>query len=331
MNNISSSAEARKLLNRVGVADCHCDTVGRFSDSREIYDFKSLNETGHIDLPRLQAGKVRVQFFAICVPKLCGSLKETLKYIELYFQNMELCKDKMGHVNCFSDLQLISDRGQIGGLLFLEGGEAIEDDILILHLLHRLGIRGASLTWNYRNRLADGVSEESTRGGLTRMGKEVIKTMQSLGMILDLSHLSKRGFLHAINEVTKPPMVSHANSYALCPHPRNLNDIQLKKLARAGGLIGLSFYPRFISDKKSEVSLDDLLDHFVHIVSLIGAEHLCLGSDFDGINGTVKELYDCSCYPLLVEGMLKRGFSTGEVEMIVSGNVMRFLKETLKP
>ncbi len=324
-------SQAFKILKASGVVDCHCDTICNFIPSQDNkYLFSKENNVGHIDLPRLEKGNIRVQFFAVCSKGIgCGGMKETFRMIELYHQNIEENNHRIGHVSSFSDIRALNEQGKIAAILTLEGGEVIDGDLIILKLLYRLGVRSLSLTWNYRNQLADGILEEITRGGLTSKGREVIKIMESMGMIVDLAHLSSRGFFDAMSIIKKPPLVSHANAGAICANPRNLKDEQLKLLAENKGVIGITLYPIFITDNINDCNLNRLLDHFVHIASLIGVEHLGLGSDFDGIDLTMDEVYDCTGYHKLIEGLISRGFSLPEVELIIQGNVLKLLRENI--
>lgn len=322
--------QAYEICKAQGIADCHCDTICHFMHEND-YKFSRENSFGHIDLPRLEKGNVKVQLFAMCTETINGGgLKKTLQMIEKYHQNIDHCNDRIGHIKNFSDISILNGRGKIASILTIEGaGEALEGDLKFLYLFYRLGVRSLSLTWNYRNQLADGVYEEITGGGITRKGREVIKVMESLGMILDLAHLSSHGFYDAINIINKPPLVSHANARTLCENPRNLNDEQLKLLAEKNGVIGISFYPLFICENRKECNMERLLDHFVHIASEIGVQHLALGSDFDGIDMTLKELYDCTQYHRLIAGLLSRGFSASEIELIIKDNILRLLEKNL--
>ena len=205
------------------------------------------------------------------------------------------------------DLDEAEANGKVACLLALGGAEPLCGNLDLLPLFFRLGVRCISLTWNGRNCFADGCAEEITGGGLTRSGRLLLSRMEELGIILDLSHLSRAGFLDALALTTRPPLVSHANCHRLCEHPRNLTDKQLKLLAEKGGVVGINFYPQFITGTDT-ASLDQLIDHFVHAASVAGVEHVGIGSDFDGISNSVEQLDNAACYPALLAGLHRRRF-----------------------
>lgn len=311
------------------IADCHCDTLWMFE--RDEYRFELHNSSGHLDLPRLRFGKVALQFFAVCTagPKNGGSyLHQALHYLTLYERGLRKNFDHLQPLLKRHDLQQAGENGKIACLLALEGAEPLCDDLDLLPLFYRLGVRCISLTWNNRNCFADGCGEELTGGGLTRLGRKLVTRMGEYGIILDLAHISKAGFRDAIELVERPPLVSHANAARLCEHPRNLSDEQLKLVAERGGVIGICFYPLFITGGET-ARLDQLIDHFVHVASTVGINHVGIGSDFDGIPKSTDQLEDASCYPVLIEGLLKRGFNTREVALIAGENVKRLVEKNL--
>lgn len=311
------------------IADCHCDTVWHFN--RNDYRFTSINSGRHVDLPRLLEGRVRVQFFAVCVAAETDQplqLQESLRYITRYHNCLAENAANLHSVEQHRDLEVAEKEGKIACLLALEGAEPLNGSLELLELFYKLGVRCISLTWNSRNRFADGCGEEVTGGGLTQLGRQIIPLISKLGIVLDLAHLSTWGFFDALELYDRPPLVSHTNARALNDHPRNLTDEQFKAVASKGGVVGLSFYPPFVSGRES-AGLDQLLDHFVHAAAIIGVEHVAIGSDFDGISVTVAQLEDASRYGALVEALYRRGFQEREVELITIGNVQRLLNGIL--
>lgn len=323
MNNIW---EERTLQNE-GIIDAHCDTVHFFSQAKGPYFFSERNVLAQVDLPRMEAGNIKVQFFALYIEpeyKPCRALKRCLQLLDQFYKTMETCKEKIEVIYNFQELRSVNKEGKIAAVITVEGGEALEGDIAVLRILYRLGVRGLGLTWNQRNQIADGVWERDTAGGLTRFGRKVIKEMNKLGMIIDLAHIAERGFQDVLELTERPVIVSHANARAICDHPRNLTDHQLKMLSENGGVIGLSFYPAFICH--NDPSLARLLDHFEHVAEIAGIDHLGIGTDFDGMENTfLKELPDVSSLYLLVDGLLKRGFKKEEINKILWGNFLRII------
>ncbi|MGI6097749.1 MAG: dipeptidase [Dethiobacteria bacterium] len=323
--------EAYKLHREIGVIDSHCDTVGLFENKKIGYNFNLWNEIGHLDLPRMEAGGVKVQFFAVYIEpenKPHTSLHRTLQLIDTYYETLKGLEERIVPVTDFGTLKQVLEGQKIASILAIEGGEAIETDLRLLRMLYRLGVRSFGLTWNQRNQIADGIDERESGGGLTRFGFSVIRELNKLGMLIDLAHLSEAGFWDVLETSADPVIVSHANAYTICNHPRNLKDQQLKALAEAGGVIGLSVYEDFI--KESNADLDSLADHFAHIASLIGVEHIGIGSDFDGIDRPVKGLEDVTKLPNLTAALLKRGFSKADMKKILRDNYLQLFNKVLK-
>jgi membrane dipeptidase len=244
-----------------------------------------------------------------------SALRSTLLLAEKLLEQMEEYSDYLYIVKCKEDILKNRNNNKIGCLMHLEGAECLGTDKDILSVLYRLGLRSAGLTWNYRNLLADGIGEESG-GGLSGKGKMITRAMEDMGIILDLAHISEKGYYDALDEYQKPILVSHANARALCPHPRNLNDHQLKALAEHGGVIGLNQVANFVAEK--DPTVDKFIDHITYVSELIGVEYIALGSDFDGAEHMV--LNDVTGYKLLPEELAKRGFSEAEIQKILSEN-----------
>ena len=312
------------------IVDGHCDTVRLFALKRKAYNFKKQNNNGHIDLPRLRAGGVKLQVFALYIEeqhKPVGSLKRSLQLLDLLYKNIEHCRKDIAFICNRSDLDELENNNKVGALICIEGGEALEGEATVLRMLFRLGVRGLGLTWNQENQLAVGVGNGVGGRGLSAIGRKVIREMNELGMLVDLAHINEKGFYEALETSSKPVIVSHANSRKLCNHQRNLSDQQLKSLAAAGGVIGLSFCPDFVDEKRATV--ERLLDHFVHVGAVAGVDHLGFGSDFDGIEDVIPGLEDASALPGLVEGLSRRGFNHEEIEKITAKNFLRVFAENL--
>lgn len=305
--------------------DGHCDTIVRlFNESKELF----AND-GHIDIERLRTFRAPLQFFAIWLePKYYPiSMRQTMKYIEFYYKQIEKNSETIGHVNCFSDLLQNIEKNRISALLSIEGGEALEGEISALHTYYRLGVRSMTLTWNHRNQLADGVGERYTGGGLTKFGRDVVLEMELLGMIVDVSHLSETGFWEVDKITTKPFIASHSNARSICDVPRNLTDNQMCAIAERGGVIGLNLYPPFLSSEK-QAHMEDILRHIYHMISVVGEDSIALGSDFDGIDCCPNEIYDVKDVELLF-GKVEKEFGTDVAEKFSSKNLLRVLKEVI--
>ncbi len=324
-------SQAKQLHQQSIVADGHCDTVHLFRRRQGGYDFALDNSIGHVDLPRLHRGGINIQCFAVCVEqnyKPCGALKRTLSLFEHFLQVMEENKDKVAIIRDRNGLDEALAGRKLASLLTVEGGEALEGNLDVLYSLYRLGMRGMGLTWNDRNELADGVGVGSAAGGLTQFGRSVVREMNRLGIMVDASHLSPRSYYDVLEHSATPVVVTHANASGVYAHRRNLDDDQLRALRDQGGVIGICFYPRFISSPQN-TGIESLLDHFSYIAHHFGVGMLALGSDFDGIDEVITGLEDVSKLPVLTAGLLGRGFSEDEVSLILGGNFMKVLGKIL--
>jgi membrane dipeptidase len=297
-------------------------------------------------LPQLQAGQVATQVLPVFVdeefvPEL--ALRQTLRLIETALRTIDatpelaLCREP-GDVG-----QALAD-GRIGIVLALEGCPAIGPDVPLLQLLFRLGVRVASLTHFGRNSLADGSSEDETRGRLTRAGVAAVGLMQDLGMLVDVSHLSLAGTRHVLEITRGPVLATHSSCRALRSHHRNLPDAELAAIAATGGVTGINFFPLFLADGPASVAT--VVDHIEHAVAVAGAGHVGLGPDFtkeisDVLYGGGHVIEGCDMaaavpglagpadLPVLAVALAERGFSDTDVAAIMGGNLRRLLDETI--
>jgi len=214
-------------------------------------------------------------------------------------------------------------------ILSIEGGEALEGDLGVLRVLHRLGVRLLTLTWNQRNQIADGVGESRTGSGLTEFGLKVIDEMNDLRMLIDVSHLSETGFWDVIKRSKAPIVASHSNCYALCPHLRNLKDEQIKALADKGGVIGITFVPNFLTQEKRKTTVKDVVKHIDYLVEKVGVDCVGLGSDFDGTGALPLGLEGVDKIPNITEELLNRGHKEKDIKKILGENFLRVFKDVI--
>lgn len=309
----------------VGI-DTHCDTLLRVVDGSRHLD--RIPE-GHLDLPRLAAGGVDVQFFAAYVApefKFHQALRRTLQLIDAFWREAELFPDRIQVILTAEDVTGFPQPGRLGAVLAVEGAEAVED-LPLLHVLFRLGVRCLSLTWNQRNLLADGAGEAKANGGLTRLGEEVVREMNCLGMLVDVSHLAERSFWDVLGASSQPVIASHSNCRALHDSPRNLSDEQLKALAGEGGVVGITLAPSLLGS--GEVGLATVLDHIAHAARVAGVDHVGIGSDYDGISSTPTGLEGADTRGKVKKALLERGYALAEVEKIMGGNLLRVMQSVL--
>lgn len=310
--------------------DMHADVLGKMLNSSSNYNFGCWNDFAHIDLPKLKQSKINVQFWAVFIEtkfKPYFTLKKTLQQIELFHKTIEIYPEELKLLRSSSDLNRNDSR--INLILSLEGGEALEDDLDILSLYYRLGVRAIGLTWNQRNQIADGVWDRGTGGGLTDFGKKLVQEMNRLGIIVDLAHISERGFYDVLSSVEQPVIVSHGNSKSICDHPRNLTDQQIRVLSENKGILGITFYPPFLTTKGT-ADIDDIVRHIAYVADLVGVDFVGIGSDFEGIEITPEGLEDISKLGELELSLAKVGFNQQEIKQILGENSVRVIEKVLK-
>lgn len=313
------------------ICDCHCDTLTElYNKNASLYE----NEQ-HFDIKRQIALGGGLQFCAIYVPtevfRYQGGLRYTLCLLDKYNQEI-----KKLHENGIDVLQVrtAEDAGNVlkhkaGTLLAIEEGGAIDGSLEALRCLYELGVRAMTLTWSNRNDIADGINEEATGSGLTLFGKQVVAEMNRLGMLVDVSHISTAGFWSVIETSTKPIIATHSNAKSLCPHPRNLNDEQIKALAQNGGLAGITFAGQFLEEDWRNACIESVYKHIDYMLNLIGNDdHIGFGSDFDGISHPPYNIQGVQDYKPLIE-YLSKYYSDETINKITHQNVINLLQKVL--
>ena len=328
-----------QLHKRATVIDAHIDTLldimvppARPVKLPTPRNFAERAEKGHVDLPRLIESGVDLQVFAAYIQpeyKIERALHRVMQLADRFYQMLDTHKDRMMPFTKVSDVYEAERSAKIAAMLSIEGGEAVEADLGILRMLHGLGVRAITLTWNERNQIADGAAEGRTKGGLTNFGVELVGEMNKIGMVVDVSHLSDAGFFDVIQTTKNPIIASHSNCRAICNHRRNLTDEMIKLLADNGGVTGMNFAPAFVDERKDNASLERVLDHVDHIVKLVGIDYVGLGSDFDGIETTPKGLENVTKMPYFTEGLVKRGYKEDDILKILGGNFLRVFRKVI--
>jgi len=318
---------AEALHNESIVVDTHCDTLtAMLAEGRHLAGHSGK---GQLDLLRLKAGGVNVQFFSAFIAPEFKTLavRRTLELIDFFYREIEDNSDLILHAKGLADIEKALSSGRIAAFLSIEGGEALEGSLGVLRVMYRMGVRSITLTWNGRNELGDGIEEEITGGGLTGFGKAVVAEMNRLGMLVDVSHLSERGFWDVIKFSRQPVIASHSNCRALCDHPRNLKDEQIKAIADKGGVVGITFVPDFFGVENP--SVDDVIAHIDHAITVGGPDCVGIGSDFDGTERLPVGLDDCSRLPLITKGLLKLGYSEEVIKKVLGGNFIRVIGQVM--
>jgi membrane dipeptidase len=310
--------------------DGHCDVLLKLWLDPQRFSFYDASSKLDTSYPSLQAAQVVWQTFSIFVPPevVHGQRFDcAIKQIDLFYEQIRQDEKQVFLITAGAQLPACSP-SHIGALLHLEGAEALQGEIGYLRTFYRLGVRQLGLTWNHANEAADGI-QEKRGGGLTRFGWEVIQEMKRLGMILDVSHLSLNGFWEVVEHSDLPLLASHSNSWAICPHIRNLADDQIKAIIQRQGLIGITFVPSFVNIPEHEATIDHVIDHIEHICELGGEDQLFFGSDFDGIKQKIARLENTSHLQHLKEALCKR-YTETQVEKWAWKNGVRFYMEHLR-
>lgn len=323
---------AEDLHRRSIVVDAHCDTALLATEGN--YDLCERHDTHHLDFPRMREGGITAQIFAVFVEQRylpAQATRRALQVIDAVYRQVESSRGGARLIARSADIEAAKADDILGVILGLEGAEALEGDLGVLRMFHRLGVRNIGLTWNFRNQAADGVAEERTGGGLTTFGVALVEEMNRLGILVDIAHLSPAGVEDVLQVSQSPVIASHANARAVCDHRRNLTDAQLEKIARNGGVVGVTFVPAFVDATDGSATLQRVLDHIDHMVGVMGDDHVGLGSDFDGFFGEEKTvgLEDVSRMPAITAGLLERGYSAASVQKILGGNFLRVFRQVV--
>jgi membrane dipeptidase len=322
-----------KQLHRESIVfDAHCDTLQEVLAGKRRLSERS--EEGHADLPRLREGGVTAQIFALFVspnyfPR--GATRQALRLLDVFYQELKENGDQLILATSATDIERAKAEDKVAGILSLEGAEALEGDLGVLRAFYKLGVRNIGLTWNLRNAAADGVDEMRSSSGLTNFGVQLVREMNRLGIMVDISHLSPTGVRDVLHVSEAPVIASHSNAYALCPHRRNLTDEQLEGIASKGGVVGVTFVPSFVIEYENQATLEGVLDQIDYMVKTMGVDHVGLGSDFDGFFGSekVRSLEDVTHLPRLTAGLVERGYSEEDVKKILGGNFLRVFREVV--
>lgn len=336
---------AAELHRDAVVVDCHNDIAMSIA-LRELNGDRSTLE--HRWIPELRAGGVDVQVMPIYVgdevPE--ATLRSSLFRLQRVLDEVEANADSVAICLDGSQIDRAVDSGKIAMVLALEGCHQFGTDVGLVRTFHRLGVRMISFTHFGRTPLADGSAEDATGGRLTRAGVAVLKEMERLGIVMDVSHLGIRGVDHVLELATRPVIASHSNARAVFDVHRNIHDRQLKAIAATGGVIGVNLLPGLISS--SRPSFDGVLDQVDHLVDVAGVDHVGIGSDFivdyfrerypdsasliqEGIDSRaeIPGLIRPSDLPKLTEALVSHGYTDVLVHKILGANFLRVFREVM--
>jgi len=358
-----SDAEVQKVHKSALLIDTHNDITSRTVDG---YDIGKAKNDGHTNLTALREGGVGAQFFAVYVGAnyVNGnhSAHRTLDMIDTVRHDIiARYPNDFVFAGTADDIERIHKQGKIAALMGIEGGHAIEDSLRLLRDYYALGIRYMTLTHSNTNNWADSSGDMDKAGvqhhnGLTDFGKQVVREMNRLGMIVDISHVADKTFWDALEVSAAPPFASHSSCRAISNVPRNMTDEMIVALAKKGGVVQVNFACEFLSQKTADASKDllpkimaargendralmeeyrktvppatlaDVVAHIDHIVKIAGVNAAGIGSDFDGIQCAPTNLEDVAKFPNLTRALLEKGYSAGDVHKIYGGNLLRVMR-----
>ena len=337
-------------------------TEGDFALTK--FDLSQRLDSGQTDIPRLREGGVKAQFWSVYIPSEHPNPARTVaEQIDLVGRMVERYQNVFEMAYNADDVERITRKGKIASLIGIEGGVAIENSLAQLRAFYTLGARYMTLTHNTTLDWADAANDAPTHDGLTPFGERVVKEMNRLGMLVDISHVSPATMADALRVSQAPLIASHSSAFAICPSPRNVPDEILKEVKKNGGVVMVNFYSGFVvpeSGKKmrqlrtemlakfpdrtarakamdewfksegaklARGTYRDVADHIDHLVKVAGVDHVGIGSDFDGITMWPVGLDDVSSYPRLTEELLHRGYSEADIHKILGGNVLRAFRQ----
>lgn len=322
----------------------------------------------HTDIPRLRAGNVGAQFWSVFVPaktrQTGTAFQTTIEQIDCVYAMVKKYPEVFEIALTASDVERIQKSGKIASLMGVEGGHSIENSLGKLKQLFSRGARYMTLTHGDTLDWADAATDQSQSDGLSPFGKEVVREMNRMGMLVDLSHVSPATMSDALDITQAPVIFSHSSALAIADHPRNVPDDILLRVKKNGGLVMINFFSGFVVPESAK-NLKDMfgarraidkefgsesdagknamlkwraahptipgdiaivVEHIDHIVKTAGIDHVGLGGDFDGVDMLPKGLEDVSKYPAITELLLRKGYSESDIRKILSGNMMRVLK-----
>jgi membrane dipeptidase len=371
----NAMTEIRTLLREVPLIDGHNDLPWQFRHQKKSLndidlsvDTTQLAEPLITDIPRLRKGGMGAQFWSVYVPvKLSGAdaVKATLEQIDLVHRLVASYPDTLAMANTAADIERIHREGRIASLIAMEGGHCIDNSLAVLRTCYALGARYMTLTHVKNTDWADAAFDEPRHHGLTPFGESVVREMNRLGMMVDLSHVTDETMRAALRVSSAPIIFSHSGARGVCESPRNVLDDILQMVKANGGVVMVCFLPGYLNnpnaaffvqgmaecqrleklhpddddrvDQEMEkwrrahpappASLVDVANHIDHIRKVIGIDYVGLGSDFEGFHGSVAGLEDVSCYPALLAELRGRGYSLEEIKKVAGLNLLRVMKQ----
>lgn len=364
--------EARRIQRATLLIDGHNDLPGELRDFGKDKQFngRDLRKSQpdlQTDIPRLHAGGLGAQFWSAYVPADTihkgGATRRALEQIDIIHRMVRAYPDTFEFARTADDIERIHRDGKIASLIGVEGGHAIENSLGVLRMFYALGVRYMTLTHSETHDWADSATDEPRHGGLSKFGEQVVREMNKLGMLVDISHVSADTMRDCLRISKAPIIASHSSARAVADHPRNVPDDVLRLVKDNGGVIMVNFFSGFIEPQGARVTqrmfeeqrvlhekypdpkeyqqarrklrkenpiprgtVHTLVDHIDHIVKIAGIDHVGIGSDYDGVTVLPEQLEDVSCYPYITQELLNRGYREADIHKIMGRNLLRALR-----
>lgn len=355
-----------KLHNESIVLDSHCDTPIRLLDGADLSHNKG---EGHVDFERMERGGVDASFFVLYTSNKMepdSATRRALQMAAKIYDSIEANSKRVALALCSEDIMKLKKKGKRAILIGMENGLPIQNDLSLLRIFYDLGVRYMTLTHAGNNEICDScATKEKKWNGLSPFGVDVVKEMNRLGMLIDVSHISDEAFYDVLKYSQAPVVATHSCCRAISNHPRNLTDQMIKDLAAQGGVIQINFYPPFLNEhyakefwplcdafeeaqenfkkdpekyKKELVAAEanmfalqrpsykEVVNHIDHVVKLVGPKHVGLGSDFDGIETTPEGLEGIDKFSIITKELVERGYDEDAIKGILGGNFLRILQ-----
>ncbi len=366
---------ARKILREVPLVDGHNDVPWQYHErvknqlsQIDLRDTSALTPAMHTDIPRLKRGGVGAQFWSVYIPSTrtgAEGVRSVIEQIDVVHRMVQTYPETFELALTADDIVRIHKQGKIASLIGMEGGHSIGNSLGVLRMTYDVGARYMTLTHSLKVDWADSATDTPAHGGLTKFGEEVIREMNRLGMLVDLSHVSAETMNDVLDVTDAPVIFSHSSAFALTNHPRNVPDDVLARMPANGGVVMVTFVPSFVSQvlrnhfadqkaaeerfkyihvgnpnraaeelevwKKSNpapvATLSDVADHVDHIRKVAGIDHIGIGGDFDGITTVPTGLESVESYPNLFAELLRRGYSDEDIRKIAGLNALRVMRQ----
>jgi membrane dipeptidase len=339
----SAEARAARIHKQAVVVDTHIDTTMMLG--KEGWDFMVRHQPepgeNHVDLPRIREGGLDAAFFSIYMPgTVTGpeAVKQALILIDHVRSLAERHPNEIVLATTAAEVRAAHKAGRFAALMGMEGGHMIDDSLAVLRDYHRLGVRYLTLTHSVNTNWADSSGDKPAHNGLTSFGKDVVRELNRLGVMVDISHVADKTFWDALETSKAPLVASHSSMRAISGHARNMTDDMIRALGAKGGVVMINYSVGFLSNERYEaqqknvaaaelprVSWEKIVDHIDHAVKLAGPTHVGLGSDFDGT--TVPDgMEDVSKLPKITAALLAKGYSEQDVKNILGENILRLLE-----